>query len=217
MMHTHLTPISTLELRCTKVTGEKGLDTLPVRSWTKIGRMVDRTYYFTSSHVLKSVWMTLLAPAVRDIVSSAIGDAECFSFLAERMKETKEPMTSSSMFTYMRQQIALDYLLSPGAIFINTKTGKPSTPAENARDVARAMWTIQILVEQHADVNKTFNSASLLRVAGRMKRRELIGLLLEHGARITLSTSDESCQRLPRNGPQPYPPTFICVCDSDKI
>jgi hypothetical protein len=77
----------------------------------------------------------------------------------------------------------------PGVYITNYETNKLYTPAEKERNLARCARIVRILVEQHADVNRSFGGRSLLSMACAMKNWEIITLFLEHGAKMALPRS----------------------------
>ncbi|KAF8172502.1 hypothetical protein BJ912DRAFT_101664 [Pholiota molesta] len=117
----------------------------------------------------------------------------------------------------------------PGVYILNHETNQLYTAAETERNVARCTRVVRILVEQHADVNGAAGGRSLLDMACSMKNWEIITLLLEHGAKMTLPRSVvESCftrdeqalfyglvtsKSLPLDQPRP---AKMCPCWSGK-
>lgn len=113
-------------------------------------------------------------------------------------------------------------------------------------ELRRLAWIVRMLVEQHADVHKTIDNLSILRLAYDAQRWDLIVLLIKHGARPSrefhfASPADENrisslveinrgSARPPRLCPcwsgktigdchatsQPYPLKYICVCGTGK-
>ncbi|KAF9473539.1 hypothetical protein BDN70DRAFT_867279 [Pholiota conissans] len=117
----------------------------------------------------------------------------------------------------------------PGVVVGHPDSRRPYTPVERERNLLRCRRIVQILVEQHADVNRIIDYASSLHLACAMKDWDIITLLLEHGARMTISevfinkalTPDEKIRlsalvklkSLPGNKARP---PRVCPCWSGK-
>jgi hypothetical protein len=112
--------------------------------------------------------------------------ALCERFRCGANPDEEDSDGSTPIYTCMLDMLNF---FQPGVYIVNQKTNKPFTPAETERNLARCARNVRILVEQHADVNRSVGGLSLLNMACRMKNWEIITLLLEHGAKMEVPRS----------------------------
>ncbi|KAF8172504.1 hypothetical protein BJ912DRAFT_993784 [Pholiota molesta] len=187
--------------------------------------------YMMASHTSRLKmrnWSKAESPNARvDFPNGAPGFTTFIHYYACGVNPDEEDSDGSTpIYTCMRDM--LNFFL-PGLYIVNQKTNKPFTPAERERNLARCARNVRILVEQHADVNRSVGGLSLLNIACKMKNWEIITLLLEHGAKMTLPrsviqecfTRDEQARffalvkskSLPLDQPRP---AQMCPCWSGK-